>query len=126
MRYNAVQVKSYCFANRIVKLAKYLHGSKEYILSKQLLKSGTSIWANIEEAIWWQSRKDFYAKLSIAYKECRETRYWLMLLRDNDYLSKMAYESMHKDLLEIIKIVVSIQKSTKQSFSHSVIPPLYL
>jgi four helix bundle protein len=88
---NVVQMKSYSFAIRIVELYKYLSTEKkEFILSKQLLPSGTSIGANIEEAIGGQSRKDFYAKLTIAYKEARESHYWIRLLKDTNYLSKKA------------------------------------
>ena len=76
-------IKSYAFALRIVNLYKYLVNEKhEYVLSKQILRSGTAIGANIEEAIGGQSNKDFVSKLSVAYKEARETRYWINLLRD--------------------------------------------
>ena len=86
---NIIQEKSYAFAIKIVSLYKSLiHEKKEFILSKQLLKSGTSIGANVEEAIEGQSRKDFYVKLTIAYKEARETHYWLRLLRDTGYLDQ--------------------------------------
>ena len=82
---NIIQIKSYDFAVKIVNLYRYLSREKrEIVLSKQLLRSGTSIGANIEEAIGGQSRKDFYAKLTIAYKEARETHYWIRLLRDTD------------------------------------------
>lgn len=89
MKENIIQIKSYAFAVRIVKVYQYLcEEKKEYVLSKQLLRSGTSIGANIEEAIGGQSGKDFYAKLTIAYKEARETHYWIRLLTDTNYLSK--------------------------------------
>ena len=89
MKDNIVQNKSYQFAIRIVKLYKYLcEEKKEFVLSKQLLRSGTSIGANIEEAIGGQSKKDFFAKLTIEYKEARETHYWIRLLTDTDYLTK--------------------------------------
>jgi len=89
---NIVKEKSYAFALRIINLYKYLSSEKqEYTMSKQILKSGTSIGANIEEAVGAQSTKDFYAKLTIAYKETRETHYWLRLLKDSAYLkSKLA------------------------------------
>ncbi len=84
---NIIQEKSYDFAVKIVKLYKRLsQEKKEFVLSKQLLRSGTSIGANIEEAIGGQSRKDFYAKLTIAYKEARETHYWIRLLKDTSFL----------------------------------------
>lgn len=112
---NVVQVKSYAFAVRIVKLYQHLSGEKrEYVLSKQVLRSGTSIGANVEEAIGGQSRADFIAKLSIAYKEARETSYWLRLLKDTDYLTSAQFESIHEDSLELCRIIGSIQKSTKE------------
>jgi conserved hypothetical protein TIGR02436 len=82
-------------------------------LSKQILRSGTSIGANIEEAIGAQSEKDFYAKLSIAYKEARETHYWLRLLRDSELLNNEEESSMLDDCEELLKIIGSIQKSLK-------------
>ena len=83
---NIVQKKSYVFALRIINLYKFLKSERnEYDLSRQILKSGTSIGANIEEAIGAQSKKDFISKLSIAYKEARETHYWIRLLRDSIY-----------------------------------------
>ena len=89
MKENIIQIKSYAFAVRIVKVYKYLcEEKKEYVLSKQLLRSGTSIGANIEEAIGGQTDKDFFAKLTIAYKEARETHYCIRLLTDTDYISK--------------------------------------
>ena len=89
MKDNVVQAKSYAFAVRIVKLCEYLRSEKrEYVLSRQLLRSGASIGANVEEAIGGQSRADFGARLAIAYKEARESRYWLRLLKDTDYLTE--------------------------------------
>lgn len=89
---NVIQEKSYNFAIRIVKLSQYLiDEKKEFVLSKQVLRSGTSIGANVEEAIGGQSRKDFFAKLTIAYKEARESKYWLRLLRDTNYISQEIY-----------------------------------
>lgn len=95
MKENIVQIKSYAFAVRIVKVYQHLCEEKrEYVLSKQLMRSGTSIGANIEEAIGGQSDKDFFSKLTIAYKEARETHYWIRLLKDTDYLSKSESESL--------------------------------
>ena len=95
MKENIIQIKSYAFAVRIVKVYKYLcEDKKEYVLSKQLLRSGTSIAANIEEAIGGQTNKDFFAKLTITYKEARETHYWIRLLTDTDYISKKENESL--------------------------------
>jgi len=113
---NVVQRKSYDFALKIVKLYQYLcKEKKEYILSKQLLRSGTSIGANIEEAIGGQSRKDFYAKLTISYKEARESHYWIRLLRDSGYIDEAKSTSLLADAEELIKIISSIQISTRNS-----------
>src|SRR5690606_31945826 len=113
---NVVQMKSYAFAVRIVKVYQFLsNDKKEFVLSKQLLRCGTSIGANIEEAIGGQSEKDFYAKLTIAYKEARETHYWIRLLTDTDYLSKAQSESLLNDVTELLKIVGSIQKTIRNS-----------
>jgi len=109
---NIVQTKSYSFAIRIVKVYKYLcEEKKEFVLSKQLLRSGTSIGANIEEAIGAQSNKDFFAKMTIAYKETRETHYWIRLLTDTEYLSDEQNISLSKDIEELLKIIGSIQKT---------------
>jgi four helix bundle protein len=106
---NVLQEKTYSFALRIIKAYKYLvDDKKEYVLSKQLLRCGTSIGANTEEAIGAQSDNDFYAKLSIVYKEARETHYWLRLLRDSDYFEEKQAKSLLMDCDEILKIVASI------------------
>jgi four helix bundle protein len=113
---NIIQIKSYDFAVRIVKLYKHLsQEKKEFVLSKQLLRSGTSIGANVEEAIGGQSRKDFYAKLTIAYKEARESHYWIRLLNDTEYLTDIDVDSLLNDVNEILKIIGSIQKSIRNS-----------
>ncbi len=113
---NVVQIKSYAFAVRIVNVYKYLcEQKKEFTLSKQLLRSGTSVGANIEEAIGGQSKKDFYAKLTISYKEARETHYWIRLLTDTNYLEKTESESLLKDVEELLKIIGSIQKTIRNS-----------
>lgn len=113
---NIVVNKSYAFSVRIVNVYKYLiTEQKEYVLSKQLLRSGTSIGANIEEAIGGQSRKDFSAKLSIAYKEARETHYWIRLLRDTDYLTSEQSLSLLNDIDELLKIIGSIRKTILNS-----------
>ncbi|WP_435414669.1 four helix bundle protein [Polaribacter aestuariivivens] len=115
---NIIQAKSYNFAVRIVKLYKHLsQEKKEFVLSKQLLRSGTSIGANIEEAIDGQSRKDFFAKLTIAYKEARESHYWIRLLKDTDFLSDKESESLTTDIEEILKIIGSIQKTIRNTNS---------
>lgn len=106
--------KAYKFAIRIVNAYKYLiQDKKEYILSKQLLRSGTSIGANIAEANGAISPADFSAKISIAYKECLETKYWLSLLKDTEYIDSKSFESIHNDADEISKILYSILKKTR-------------
>jgi four helix bundle protein len=111
---NVIQQKSYAFAIRIVKLYRYLcEEKKEFVLSKQLLRCGTSIRANLEEAIGGQSQKDFFAKITIAYKEAREAHYWIRLLRDTEYLSEEQSDSLLNDIVEIHKIIGSIQKTIK-------------
>lgn len=114
MKENVVQVKSYAFAIKVVNTFKVLQqDKKEFILSKQLLRSGTSVGANIEEAIGGQSRKDFFAKLTISYKEARETKYWIRLLRDTGYLEEDISEDLLKDIEELLKIIGSIQKTIR-------------
>ena len=116
MRENIIQEKSFNFALRVIKLFQYLvKNKKEFVLSKQILRSGTAIGANIEEALGGQSRKDFLNKISIAYKEARETSYWLRLLNGAEILSEHHFLSMHQDLEEIIKILTTIQKTTKSN-----------
>ncbi len=116
MKENIVQIKSYAFAIKIVNIFKKLQtDKKEYILSKQLLRSATSVGANIEEAIGGQSRKDFYAKLTIAYKEARETKYWIRLLTDTNYLENETGKDLLKDIEELLRIIGSIQKTIRNS-----------
>jgi len=106
--------KSYAFALRIIKLYKYLSESnREYVLSKQILRSGTSIGANVVEATQGQSRMDFVSKLSISLKESFETEYWLNLLRDSEYLSKAQAESLIADCCELQKILTASIKTAK-------------
>lgn len=111
---NIIQQKSFAFALRIVNLYKYLTTEKkEFVMSKQLLRSGTSIGANVEESIGGQSERDFLSKLSIAYKEARESMYWLKLLQATDYLNQEQAESLLADAEELCKIIGSIQKTIK-------------
>ena len=112
---NVVLDKSRRFASRIIKLYKYLcDEKKEFVLSKQILRSGTSIGANVTEAVNAQSRADFFAKMYIAYKEANETEYWLNNLFENNYISKKGFESMHTDCKDIIRILAAITKKSKE------------
>lgn len=111
MKNNVTYDKAYKFAIRVVKAYKYLVEEKrEFVLSKQLLKSGTSIGANIAEANGAISKADFSAKISIAYKECLETKYWLSLLKDTGYIDIKSFDSIYQDADEIGKILFSILK----------------
>ena len=111
---NVIVNKSFKFAIRIVKLYKYLcDEKKEYVLSKQLLRSGTSIGANINEAQEAQSKNDFISKLSISLKEARESKYWIELLKETDYLTIKEADSLLDNLTEILKLLTSIIKTTR-------------
>lgn len=113
-RVNIVKEKSFDFALKIIVLYKYLsYEKKEYVMSKQLLRSGTSIGANIEESQAAQSRKDFISKMSIASKEARETHYWLRLLLESGYIGK---DNIIKDCEELIRLLTSIVKSSENNF----------
>lgn len=106
--------KAYSFAIRIVKAYQYLlSDKKEFVLSKQLLRSGTSIGANVTEANGAISKSDFSAKLSIAYKECLETKYWLSLLKDTGFLDEKMFLSLFADADEIAKMLFTIIKTTR-------------
>ena len=119
MNDNILVDKSFKFAIRVVKLYKYLcDNKKEYLLSKQLLRSGTSIGANINESQEAQSKADFISKLSISLKEARESKYWIELLKETDYLSENEANSIIEDLVEILKLLTSIIKSTKQNIKE--------
>ena len=112
---NVIVTKSKDFAVRIIRAYKYLTAEKsEYIMSKQLLRSGTSIGANVKEAIRGQSKPDFYATLNIALKEASEAEYWLEILYETDYIDKKLYESINSDCEEIIKLLVSITKTQQK------------
>ena len=114
MEKNAVVEKSLDFAVRIVKLNKYLCSEKkEYVLSKQLLRSGTSVGANIAESQNAQSDSDFISKMSIARKELSETIYWIELLYRTDYIEKKAFESLYSDAKELYRIISSIIKTSE-------------
>ena len=111
----AIQEKSFRFAVRIVNLCKYLQtDKKEYVLSKQLLRSGTSIGANVAESQQAQSRPDFINKLNVSLKEAYETNYWLRLLHATQYLSPEEFDSTITDCSEIERLLISIIKTTKE------------
>jgi four helix bundle protein len=112
MRYNPIVDKSKKFALRIIKLYQYLVNEKrEYVLSKQILRCGTSIGANVKEAIRGQSKADFYAKMNIALKEASETEYWLELLHESEYIEKSHFQSIYSDCQELLKLLMSITKT---------------
>lgn len=114
---NNLYKKSYAFAIRIVNSYRFLSDEKkEFILSKQLLKSGTSIGANVAEANGAISKVDFSAKLWISYKECLETKYWLNLLKDTGFIEQKVFQSMFTDADELAKILYSILKKTRKRF----------
>ena len=114
MKSGAIYEKSMAFAVRVVNLYKYLtNEQEERVLSKQLLRSGTSIGANVREGTYGQSRADFLSKMSIALKEASETEYWLELLMKTEYLTIEQYESIKRDCEEVAKLLTSIVKSTK-------------
>ena len=111
---NVIEAKSFRFAVRVVRLCRHLREKKrEYILTKQLLRSGTSIGANVAEAQQAQSRADFISKLSIALKEAVETDYWLRLLKEAEYLTETEFSSIYSDCKELEKLLTSIIKTTK-------------
>ena len=110
--------KSYLFAIRIIRLSQYLQvQKKEFILSKQIIRSGTAVGALIKEAEFGQSKPDFINKLYIALKEANETEYWLMLLKDTDYITQTEYKSLFQECSELIKMLVSSIKTLKSEKS---------
>ena len=114
MTKSIIKEKSYKFALRIVKECALLKEQKHFVISNQLLRSGTSIGANVEEGLAGQSRKDFISKMSIASKEARETHYWLRLLRDANIVDKQKSQPLIDESAELIKILTSIVKTTSQ------------
>jgi four helix bundle protein len=112
MKKSLIKEKSYKFALDIIELYKFLIKKNEYVISKQILKSGTSIGANVEEALAGQSRSDFLSKMSIASKEARESKYWLNLLGDGGFLNKEILAPLIEDADSLIKILTSIVKTT--------------
>jgi len=112
VRESILKNKSYSFAIRIVKLSQHLVSEhREFVLSRQVLKSGTAIGALIREAEFGQSRADFRSKMSIALKEANETDYWLSLLHDTDYLNEQLFSSLSRDCVELIKMLVATVKT---------------
>ena len=115
---NVIEEKSFAFAVRIVNLYKCLTSEqKEFVMSKQLLRSGTSIGANVSEAQRAQSKADFVSKFNISLKEANETDYWLRLIFETEYIDRNQYESLIADLDEVIRILVSICNTTKSKMS---------
>ena len=116
---NGIADKSYEFAIKVVwSYKKLTEEKKEFVLSRQILKSGTSIGALVREAQHAQSKADFLNKMNIALKEANETDYWLMLLNDTGYLTNKAFEVLHKDCDEILKLLISIVKTTKDNLGR--------
>lgn len=114
-RENVIVLKSKAFAVRIVKLCRYMTERKrEYVMSRQLLRSGTSIGANVREAIRGQTQVDFASKMNIALKEASETEYWLELLYETEYLSSKEFQSIYRDCVELNRILTAIVKSAHQ------------
>ena len=116
MSKNVILEKSKTFAIRIIRLYQYLSSEKkEFVLSKQILRSGTSIGANVREAHRGQSKKDFTAKMNIALKEAAETEYWLELLHESGYMDDVSFESIYKDCNELNKLLIVIVKSSSDN-----------
>ena len=118
MKYeNPIKSKSFELALSIIKVYRHLKEQNEFVLAKQVLKSGTSVGANVEEAIGGQSKKDFLMKITIAYKEARETAYWLELLEASNYISPKMMNKAYSINLEVLKLLGTIQKSTKKNLN---------
>ena len=116
---NIIRDKSYAFAIRIVNAYKFLiENKKEFVLSKQLLRSGTAVGALVAEAIHAQSGPDFLNKMNVALKEANETKYWLALLKDTDYIEEKQYDSISNDCKELVALLVSIVKSMKDNLNR--------
>lgn len=123
---NNLYEKSYAFAIRVVKAYQFLADDKrEFVLSRQLLRSGTSIGANVADANGAISKADFSAKISIAYKECLETKFWLCLLKDTGYINEKSFQSIHQNADELGKILFSILKKTRISVLNMLVSWLF-
>ena len=118
MKSSVVKEKSYAFALRIIALAKWLRVQKEFELAGQILRSGTAIGSNVEEALAGVSRADFIAKMSIASKEARETHYWLRLLRDSKIISETKIKNLEVESLELVRILTAIVKTCQTDNSN--------
>lgn len=116
---NVVKDKSFKFAIRIVKVYQFLSEKNEFVLSKQLLRSGTSVGAMIREAEHSETKKDFIHKMAIAQKEINETIYWIELLKETGYIKEDEFLSIHNDAIEIIKLLTSILKTTKENMRNN-------
>lgn len=116
---SVLQEKSENFAVRIVNLSRFLYKKQEYDISRQIKRSGTSIGANITEAVFGISRKDYLAKMYIAFKECNETMYWLRVLHKTNYLSEEEFNSINNDCTELVKMLTSTIKTTKQNIDNN-------
>lgn len=122
MKRNVLKEKSLSFAIRIVKLYRYLcNTKKETVLSKQVLRSGTSVGAMVCEAEFSETKRDFVHKLAIAQKEINETLYWLELLLATEYINTTEYENINNDAIEIIKLLTSIIRSAKNNIENTTI-----
>ena len=120
MKDNIIKSKSFLFAIRIIKLYKYFSGEKrEFVLSKQMLRSGTAIGALIRESEHAESKADFIHKLSISLKEANETEYWLMLLKETNYISQKEFDSINSDVIELLKPLISIIKTSKNKIMNN-------
>lgn len=120
MKENVVAEKSYAFALRIVKAYKFLSSEqREFILSKQLLRSGTAIGALVKEAEHAQSKADFINKMNIALKEANETEYWLMLLKDSNFIDEKSFQSISEENKELIRLLISIVKTSKEKHVYN-------
>ena len=119
MKENVVKNKSFAFSVRVIKLYQFLcEQKKEYVLSKQLLRSGTSVGAMVREAEHAETKNDFKHKVGIAQKEINETIYWLELLKETNYITQEQFESINSDAIEIIKLITAILKSTKNNINN--------
>ena len=116
MKNSVIKDKSFAFAVRIIRLYQHIsENKKEFILSKQLVRSGTSIGANINEALQESSKQDFINKMNISLKKAQETEYWLRLLYETSYLTEREFKSIYDDSVEIVKMLTSIVKTSKEN-----------